>query len=75
MVYVQDIENIEIHHVLDFFIVMFDKRVTYRIIKNGKCEFTTVLDVSPHPYEHKSLLVLKYTIGIFKIRFPKIKIS
>ena len=75
MVYAQDTENIKIHHALGFLSVMFDKGVEYLTTKSGKHELTIVLYIPPYPYEHKNLLVIKYTIGIFTIRLPKIKIS
>ena len=53
MEYVQDTENIKIHHALGFLSVMFDKGVEYLTKKSGKHELTIVLYIPPYPYNTK----------------------
>ena len=73
MVYVGDIGNIEIHHVLDFLSVMLNKGVACSTINCVKCEVATILHIPTYPSINKHPQIMKYITGIFKFTKSKTK--
>ena len=71
----RNIGNIEIHDVLYFLNVTFDKCVSYSNINSAKCGLDTVLHIPTYPFMDKYSLVMKYINGIFNLRLPKPKLS
>ena len=47
--YAKDIDNIEFHHVLNFFEFSFDKKVANSTTNSAKCAVTTILDIPTYP--------------------------
>lgn len=47
--YAKDIDNIELHHVLNFFEFSFDKKVANSTTNSAKCAVTTILDIPTYP--------------------------
>ena len=74
MVYAKDIDSIEIHHVLDFLIVLIDKVVEYSTIIGAKYVVATILFIPRYPFKNKHSLGMKYMIGIFNFRLSKSKL-
>lgn len=75
MVNARNIGNTEIHDVLYFLNVIFDKWVAYSTINSAKCGLDTVLHISTYPFMDKYSLVMKYINGIFNLSLPKPKLS
>ena len=73
--YFKNIGHIEVSHVLDFLIGMFDKGHAYSIIHSAKCAIATIVHIPHYNSFNKHPLINKYMPGVFNLRPPKLKLS
>ena len=67
MEFSENIECVEITHVLDFLSTVFDKGNSLSAANSAKCAIATIIHIPPYDSFYKHPVNKKYMTGIFNI--------